>query len=163
MVDVLRVSNILSQILGSATLMTSTDLLERSKRLNCPRDELVLDKSTQSTRPRLSSCTVLSWEPPLWSKLSLIPFPSSCVSWNTLTRHGLNDRIAEIITAKLLADVLAPRVSDPAPISTTIRNTVAVSLSTHGCLEMVLTPCASHSRGRTKSIKTSLQKMKYRQ
>ena len=31
-------------------------------------------------------------------------------------------------TAKLLADVLAPKVSEPAPISTTIRNTVAVSI-----------------------------------
>lgn len=29
--------------------------------------------------------------------------------------------------AKLLADVLAPRVSDPAPVSTTIRTCVAVS------------------------------------
>jgi len=30
-------------------------------------------------------------------------------------------------SAKLLADVLAPKVSEPAPVSTTIRNTVAVS------------------------------------
>lgn len=39
---------------------------------------------------------------------------------------------------KLLADVLAPRVSDPAPISTTIRTCVAVSCQSHRD-EMIVT------------------------
>lgn len=55
--------------------------------------------------------------------------------------------------AKLLADVLAPRVSDPAPISTTIRECVAVSDTARNVTKYLAHAFPSRSRGRTRSIK----------
>jgi hypothetical protein len=70
-----------------------------------------------------------------WSKHSRILYQSFCVSGSPIRgRHN-----ADSVVAKLLADVLAPRVSDPAPVSTTIRTCVAVSLPYYPRIEIKLT------------------------